>query len=130
MRAKTLLYDEIRLLRPDEETEAKVNMPEVEDPRVQKFTVTDPIKASGHFKYTITGVDQEGEFSQVRRFNEFFALAEILRVRWPGCYVPSIPEKKYMNSSNEEYVEERRILLERFMKEIAKYDHIVFSKEF
>jgi sorting nexin-1/2 len=35
-----------------------------------------------------------------------------------------------MNQNNETFVEERRSLLERFMKEIAKYDYIVFSKEF
>lgn len=53
-----------------------------------------------------------------------------MRNRWPGCYVPSIPEKKFLNQNNEKFVEERRSLLERFMKEIAKYDYIVFSKEF
>lgn len=35
-----------------------------------------------------------------------------------------------LNQNNEVFVEERRLLLERFMKEIAKYDYIVFSKEF
>jgi len=54
----------------------------------------------------------------------------VLRTRWPGCYVPSIPEKKIMNKKNEEFVEERRSLLDRFMKEIGKYDYIIFSKEF
>ena len=33
-------------------------------------------------------------------------------------------------NKEENFVEERRVLLERFMKEIAKYDYIVFSKEF
>jgi len=44
--------------------------------------------------------------------------------------VPSIPEKKLMNQNKDQYVEERRSLLERFMKEIAKYDYIIYSKEF
>jgi len=44
--------------------------------------------------------------------------------------VPSIPEKKLINQNSEEFVEERRSLLCRFMKEIAKYDYIIFSKEF
>ena len=35
-----------------------------------------------------------------------------------------------LNQNNDLFVEERRVLLERFMKEIAKYDYIVFSKEF
>ena len=36
-----------------------------------------------------------------------------------------------MSAANQNvFVEERRSLLERFMKEIAKFDYIVFSKEF
>ena len=35
-----------------------------------------------------------------------------------------------LNADNEKFVEERRLLLERFMKEIAKYDYIIYSKEF
>jgi sorting nexin-1/2 len=35
-----------------------------------------------------------------------------------------------VGKNDEQFVEERRVLLERFMKEIAKYDYIVFSKEF
>jgi len=85
---------------------------------------------SGHIKYTVTGVDDEGNFSDVRRFREFHALAQVLRTRWPGCYIPSIPEKKMMNQNTDLHVEERRSLLERFMKEISKFDYIIFSKEF
>ena len=103
---------------------------EEEDPRVAKFTVSNPVKIQGHVKYSVTGVDDDGEFNDVRRYREFHALADILRIRWPGCYVPSIPEKKMVGSDDTQFVEERRELLERFMKEIAKYDYIVFSKEF
>ena len=78
----------------------------------------------------MSGVDDEGDFSEVRRFREFHALAQVLRTRWPGIYVPSMPEKKIVNSNSEAFVEERRSLLERFMKEIAKFDYIVYSKEF
>lgn len=35
-----------------------------------------------------------------------------------------------MNHSSEKTVDERMHLLERFMKEIGKYDYIIFSKEF
>ena len=79
----------------------------------------------------MTGVDFDGEFNDVRRFREFHALADVLRIRWPGCYIPSIPEKKMnQNNSDDKFIEERRELLERFMREIAKYDYIIFSKEF
>lgn len=54
----------------------------------------------------------------------------MLKIRWPGIYVPSIPEKKILNSKDEEFIEERRSLLERFMKECAKHDFIIYSMEF
>jgi hypothetical protein len=66
---------------------------EMDGPRVKKFTVTNPIKISGHIKYTITGEDGEGAFEEVRRYKEFFALRTVLVQRWPGIYIPSIPEK-------------------------------------
>jgi len=51
------------------------------------------MKVGGHIKYNLAGVNSSGEFSQVRRFKEFHALSETLKTRWPGCFVPSIPEK-------------------------------------
>ena len=128
-KAKTKLIDEINSFKV-EDTKGQTTEPEQEDPRVQKFLVQNPVKVGGNVKYTVTGVDDEGDFSEVRRFREFHALGQVLKTRWPGCYIPSIPEKKLMNQNNETFVEERRSLLERFMKEIAKYDYIVFSKEF
>lgn len=35
-----------------------------------------------------------------------------------------------LHQNNDQFTEERRSLLERFMKEIAKYDYIIYSKEF
>jgi hypothetical protein len=49
----------------------------------------------------VTGEDDEGDFMEVRRYREFHALGSIIRIRWPGCYVPSIPEKKLMNQKSD-----------------------------
>jgi sorting nexin-1/2 len=54
----------------------------------------------------------------------------VLASRWPGVYIPAIPEKKLMGNKDDNFVEERRALLERFMKEIAKFDYLTNSKEF
>lgn len=100
------------------------------DPKVKLFTVTNPIKSAGHIKYTVTGVDIDGNFEEVRRFRDFFALKNGLTFRWPGIYIPALPEKKLVGNIDEKFVEERRNLLERFMKELAKYDYLTNSKEF
>lgn len=46
--------------------------------RIKKFDVVNPVKvggSGGHIKYTVFGIDSEGEFQETRRFREFFALA-------------------------------------------------------
>jgi|TARA_B110000305_G_scaffold208896_1_gene241467 hypothetical protein len=103
------LIDQIKSFKPDhDDAELLEGEEEPEDPRVQKFTVTNPVKVGGHFKYTVTGVDDEGEFKETRRFREFNALSVILRTRWPGCYVPAIPEKHLVNSNDAQFIEDRR----------------------
>lgn len=81
-------------------------------------------------KYTVTGRDAAGEFTCQRRFNEFEALYNILITRWPGCYIPAIPEKAGMPvdtkgvhtssaGSDADFVEGRRILLEKFIRQLS-----------
>jgi hypothetical protein len=77
---------------------------EEEDPRARKFTVSNPVKISGHIKYTVKGEDSEGPFEEVRRFREFYTLRNILIQRWPGVYIPAIPEKKLVVSINLEFL--------------------------
>jgi sorting nexin-1/2 len=88
------------------------------------------VKAGGHIKYTVSGVDSEGPFEDVRRFSQFYALKNALTQRWPGIYIPALPEKKIVGNNDDKFIEERRSLLERFMKELAKHDYLIHSKEF
>lgn len=97
---------------------------------MEKFIVCDPAKVGSTVKYTVAGVDEDGDFRCNRRFKEFHALSVQLRTRWPGVYIPSMPEKKLMNNTDSEVVEERRQLLQKFLKDCAKYDYIIYSKEF
>jgi hypothetical protein len=53
-----------------------------------------------------------------------------LKQRWPGCYIPSFPEKQLIKINADKLVEERKSLLNTFFKECAKYDYIISSKEF
>lgn len=86
------MLDEInKLTVPDENIDEESK--EVIDPRSLKFTVSNPVKVSGHIKYTVTGEDQDGQFEETRRYKEFFALRVVLVSRWPGIYIPAIPEK-------------------------------------
>ena len=101
------------------------------------FSVSNPIKMNDTsglqigqvVKYTVTGQDSEGKFEVQRRFKEFDALHRTLNDRWPGCYIPSIPEKA-LDNKDDSFVEIRRSLLERFLRECAKYEFLIESKEF
>ena len=53
---------------------------------------------TGHIKYTVNGVDSDGSFTEARRFREFCTLREVLLNRWPGVFVPALPEKKLVVS--------------------------------
>jgi len=117
-------YNEAKAIVKDEKE------PVVESMRSKKFTVNNPVKIQGHIKYTVTGEDASGAFEEVRRYKEFFALRNVLLQRWPGVYIPAIPEKKMVGNKDDDFVEERRTLLERFMKEICKYEYLIYSQEF
>lgn len=86
-----------KLLNDLREAAKDVNVEEAydeEDPKSKIFAVSNPVKSGGHIKYTVSGVDGDGPFEESRRFREFYALRNVLVQRWPGIYIPAIPEKK------------------------------------
>lgn len=58
--------------------------------------VTDPVldSSKSFVTYLVTGSDNLGSFEIRRRYNDFFYFRESLKKRWPGLYIPPIPEKK------------------------------------
>jgi hypothetical protein len=81
-------------------------------------------------KYKVKGTDKYGDFESQRRYKDFFALRNALFSRWPGCYIPPIPPKKAVGNKDIKFVEERRFLLERFLRQLGKYDFLINSEEF
>lgn len=59
--------------------------------------MSDPKIKDGISKYTIytvRGMDKNGQFDVVRRYNDFHLIRTTLISKWPGCYVPPLPQKK------------------------------------
>jgi hypothetical protein len=64
----------------------------------------------------------------------------VLTERWPGCYIPAIPEKiaytvdvqnmKMADNNDAEFVEGRRVLLEKFIRQCSHFEYILGSVEF
>jgi hypothetical protein len=53
-----------------------------------------------------------------------------LTERWPGCFIPCIPEKQILGDKEDGFIEERRSLLDRFIRECSKFGFIIESQEF
>jgi len=51
--------------------------------------------------YTVTCRDRTGQFEITRYYHEFVLLREKLLLRWPGCFIPPIPTKKFGNNPYE-----------------------------
>lgn len=89
--AKLRMLKELGVMTEDS---TKDIQPSEEEDRINRtFAVIDPVKVGSTVKYTVQGNDSQGPFEVQRRFNEFNALRLALTERWPGCYVPYIPEK-------------------------------------
>jgi hypothetical protein len=127
--AKTKLVDEINTISSATE-ESKADVTETEDATAAAFVVEDPQMKGSVVMYTVKGADAEGEFTVMRRFNDFLALRASLITSWPGCYIPFLPEKTMGKSMGKKEIEERRELLQRFLRELAAFDYIINSSEF
>ena len=92
--------------------------------------MNNPQKVGSTIKYTVTGQDSQGKFEVIRRYNEFHILHVTLTTRWPGCFIPCIPEKQILGDKEDGFIEERRSLLDRFIRECAKFEFILESQEF
>ena len=95
-----------------------------------QFSVTNPHDHSGHIVYDVKGVDKKGPFDCQRRYNDFASLHDALMKRWPGIFIPQIPKKKAIGNKDRVYLMERRFYLERFLRNLAKFDFIIESPEF
>lgn len=67
-----------------------------------KITVDSPELmggASKHHSYHIHGSDDIGEIDVWRRYSDFLIFKQHMANRWPGIYVPSLPEKKFLGNN-------------------------------
>lgn len=76
----------------------ELDAPEVNE-RFREFKVTKPVLKEGTYTYTVEGYTKDGPFSVSKRYSDFDKLRTLLVLRWPGFYIPSLPEKKAMVSA-------------------------------
>lgn len=61
-----------------------------------------------------------------RRFREFVALDQMLKIRFRGYFIPPRPEKNAVEGQRmkEGFIEERRVALEKYLNRLAAHPEI------
>lgn len=98
----------------------------VDDPQ----RVGDPIR--GYTMYTVhtktnSPMFSKSAFSVLRRYSDFLWLYETLSNNNPGVVVPPVPEKSPFNRFDSQFVQQRRLALEKCITKIA--NHPVLQKD-
>ena len=71
-----------------------------------------------------------GDFEVLRRYKQFDVLRHVMFSRFMGLYVPPLPEKKAIGSTEDFFVEERTYFLNKFMQDISGLPYLYESQEF
>ncbi|EPT00748.1 hypothetical protein FOMPIDRAFT_1023663 [Fomitopsis schrenkii] len=98
----------------------------VDDPQ----KVGDPIRA--YTMYTVhtktsSPLYSKSQFSVLRRYSDFLWLYETLSQNNPGVVVPPVPDKNPYRRFDQDFVEQRRLALEKCIQKIA--NHPVLQKD-
>lgn len=129
-----------------EETPAKGEpVPEAEAANQLDVTVGDPMKVgditSAHIVYSIktrnknpssSAWPHEGEEAVVsRRYKDFRWIYHQLQNNHPGRIIPPPPAKQtYIGRFNEDFIESRRLLLERMLRKISQRPYLADDPDF
>ncbi len=92
--------------------------------------VSDPIVKEGIKNYVLYKVSGKLLSEPIyRRFSDFFLLREKLVERWPGIYIPNIPQKQTFGNFEKSVIEMRTRVINDFCKKTAKFKFIIQSEE-
>ncbi|EGN96805.1 hypothetical protein SERLA73DRAFT_111514 [Serpula lacrymans var. lacrymans S7.3] len=98
----------------------------VDDPQ----RVGDPIRAFTMYTVhtrTTSPLFQKSTFSVLRRYSDFLWLCETLSMNNPGVVVPPVPGKSPFGRFDDQFVEQRRLALEKCIQKTA--NHPVLGKD-
>jgi hypothetical protein len=83
-------------------------------------------KLSGRIEYRVatktTLPFRNQQCSVMRRFSDFLWLYNQLLHKYPGVIIPPVPDKQAVGRFGEEFIENRRIALQRFMNLISQHE--------
>ncbi|CEP07822.1 hypothetical protein [Parasitella parasitica] len=88
-----------------------------------KINVSEPRKETEQQSTFISYLVQSNKKQVRRRFQDFVWLHNVLYTHFPACFVPPLPDKHRLGetvlSESNDFIEKRRISLERFIRRLA-----------
>ena len=98
------------------------------------ITLSNPLIVSDVLKTTINYIIKTEFKSEThestRTYEEFINLRKLLIQKWPGSYIPSIPNKTFLSNLNTKYIRTYKRQLEEFLIYTQSVDFIYQSEEF
>ena len=80
-----------------------------------------------YISYSFNGTDITEKLS--RRYSDFFSLYEKLLQRWPGIYIPRIPQKKTTGNKDPSLISKRIRLINRFCLNLSNIEYLYKCEE-
>ena len=120
-------------IEPKDNESMMENLEEYIDFTVPMYQVTVEYHATenGKVLYLVSGYDRQGFFDGlIRRYSEFLALFEILSQRYEGLYLPYFPPKQTFGTTDSKFIENRRQLLQEFLRNLSRYSYLWQGEEF
>ena len=103
----------------------------MENEEAQQLFVCDPVLikdgVTPYTSYTLKGSKLPETLN--RRYRDFDALRKKLVERWPGVFIPNIPHKKTIGSTDKGTVELIIEQINRFLKKLSNIDYLFKSDE-
>lgn len=89
---------------------------------------TDMLKTT--VNYIISTQSQQGLFTSTRSYDEFLHLRKLLTQKWPGIYIPPLPDKSFLSSVSNKHIKTYKAQLSDFLCYTSTISFIYDSEEF
>jgi sorting nexin-1/2 len=78
----------------------------------------------------LEGLNDDGSKLQItRKYSDFYALREALVRRWPGLFLPPVPEISYIGVNEKQISKNKQFLVNKFLNKILEKEFLASGEE-
>jgi sorting nexin-1/2 len=97
------------------------------------ITLSNPLLVSETFSnnviYTIKTLDSTGNYEFTRDYNEFISIRKILAKKWPGIYIPPLPNRSILSNIYLKFVKTYKKQTQYFLEYLSCYEFLYTTEE-